>query len=96
MFPEEEEVKERLRLETELNRLKMACGKLGEYFDTVQIFCTKQSEDNKSTDKYEYGQGNGYAIYGQVKEFIITTEKRFELGLMEDLESEEDEDVDKM
>jgi hypothetical protein len=82
------------RLEKELNRLKLVCGKLSEFFDTVQIFCTKQAEDNKSTDKFEYGQGNGYAIYGQVKSFVIATEQAFKMDIL--CSDDEDDEVDKL
>ena len=89
---DETSASENERLEKELKRLKEACNKLGEHFDTVQIFCTKQAEDNKTTDKFEYGQGNGFAIYGQVKNFVLATEQGFKLAGV--LQPEEDDSLD--
>jgi hypothetical protein len=83
---------EEARLEKELNRLKLSCAKLSEFFDTVQIFCTKQSDDRSLTEKFEYGHGNGYAIYGQIKNYILATEQAFKMSALSDLESDEDDE----
>jgi len=52
---------------------------LAEGFDTVQIFLTKHSDSDKDTEDTEslyFGVGNKFAIYGQVKNWILTEEKK--------------------
>ena len=87
---------EQALLDRELNRLKEACGKLHEHFDTVQIFCTSQAEDNKTTNKFQYGTGNGFAIYGQVKSYVLSTEESFKEEGYKSVEEEDGDDIGKL
>jgi len=80
--PEGTPPEEKERLDKELKRLKEAAGRLGEHFDTVKIFCTKQSDDGQETDKYEYGIGNFFAIYGHIKNYVLATEQAFKGDLL--------------
>lgn len=52
-------------------------AQLSEYFDTVQIFCTKKEEDD--TSSYFNGTGNWYSRYGSVKAWIIAEEKNMKV-----------------
>jgi len=52
---------------------------LAEGFDTVQIFLTKHCDSDKETEDTEslyFGLGNKFAIYGQIKNWILTEEKK--------------------
>lgn len=57
-------------------QLRMACQRLMEHFDTVQIIATKKDQEPLSagTDAFWFGQGNWYARYGSVKEWAIEAE----------------------
>lgn len=58
----------------------MKCVKeLAEGFDTVQIFLTKHVDINKNledTESLYFGIGNKFAIYGQVRNWLLTEEKK--------------------
>lgn len=58
--------------------LQRALNLLGEYFDSVQIFVTRQEVEGKSceTSSRETGQGNWYARYGQVTEWMEMQHER--------------------
>lgn len=52
--------------------LKSAAQALGEHFDTVQIFTTRhESGELDGTVRSNYGCGNWYARYGQVRQWVI-------------------------
>jgi hypothetical protein len=56
------------------------CAKeLSENFDTVQIFLTKHSNvsaEIEDTEALYYGLGNKFAIYGQIKNWVLTEERK--------------------
>jgi hypothetical protein len=64
--------------------------RLMEHFDTVQIFVTHREED-KLTGSLVTGQGNWYARYGSVKEWLMETEAMMGYVNHEDFEEEIDE-----
>jgi hypothetical protein len=64
----------------EYARVKAACASLGEHFDSVQIFCTKMSDNQSDTKHYIKGCGNWFSRYGQIKAFISDMEKGYILG----------------
>jgi hypothetical protein len=70
-------------------QLRMACQRLMEHFDTVQIIATKKDTDNVGTDAFWFGQGNWYARYGSVKEWAIEAE-----SIMAERAAEEDDELD--
>lgn len=45
-----------------------------EHFETVQIFVTKVHKEADATASMVRGDGNWFARYGQVKEWILKTE----------------------
>ena len=51
---------------------------LAEGYDTVQIFLTKHSDgkDIEDTESLYFGLGNRFAIYGQIKNWVLTEEKK--------------------
>ena len=58
----------------------MKCVKeLSEGYDTVQIFLTRHVDINKNiedTESLHFGVGNKFAIYGQVRNWLLTEEKK--------------------
>ena len=49
-----------------------AVSQLGEHFDSVRIFVTKQLDDGSTnTRAIDSGAGNFYAQLGQIREFIV-------------------------
>lgn len=58
----------------------MKCVKeLSESYDTVQIFLTRHVDVNKhieDTESLYFGIGNKFAIYGQVRNWLLTEEKK--------------------
>ncbi len=50
-------------------RLTKAVSQLGEYFDTVQIFCTRH--DHGGTIDCTDGSGNWHARRGQISQWMI-------------------------
>jgi len=51
---------------------------LAEGYDTVQIFLTRHSDgkDVEDTESLYFGLGNRFAIYGQIKNWVLTEEKK--------------------
>lgn len=58
----------------------MKCVKeLAEGYDSVQIFLTKHSDIDQNledTESLYFGLGNKFAIYGQIKNWVLTEEKK--------------------
>ncbi len=58
----------------------MKCVKeLSESYDTVQIFLTRHVDVSKNiedTESLYFGIGNKFAIYGQVRNWFLTEEKK--------------------
>jgi hypothetical protein len=54
--------------------VRKAMEQIGEHFDNVQIFATRH-ESGKGTINIHMGNGNWYARYGQVKEWIVKEEE---------------------
>jgi hypothetical protein len=72
---------------------------LSEGYDTVQIFLTRHVDINKNiedTESLYFGIGNKFAIYGQVKNWVLTEEKKMlnmaDLEFDSEFEGGEDED----
>ena len=52
---------------------------LSEGYDTVQIFLTRHVDVNKNiedTESLYFGVGNKFAIYGQIRNWLLTEEKK--------------------
>lgn len=55
--------------------IKNHVARLREHFDTVQIFVTKHAGQT-GTINAQWGEGNWFARFGQVKDWMITQENR--------------------
>lgn len=63
-------------------KIAKAVEDLEDDFDSVQIFLTKHVKVNRmqeDTESYHYGSGNKFAIYGQIKTWIKSEEKTYEM-----------------
>lgn len=61
----------------DLDRVKRACETLGEHFDTVQIFVTRHEPGiEDGTINITWSEGNWFARYGQVREWLVKAEER--------------------
>jgi hypothetical protein len=66
--------------------VKKHVAQLGEHFDSVQVFCTKD-EGEAGTASVDLGSGNWFARYGQVREWIEQKDERSRNAIrMEDRE----------
>jgi hypothetical protein len=60
----------------DIEMLRKAAEALGDHFDTCQIFCTRHMPaELDGTRTVNYGTGNWFARYGQVKHWIIEHEE---------------------
>lgn len=63
--------------ERDLEMVKDACNELGEHFDSVMILTTRYDPAAADgTVNINYGCGNWFARYGQVREFLAKCEER--------------------
>ena len=53
--------------------LKRACALLRKHFEHVQVFAQRSAGDG-ATRTAQYGEGNWYARYGQVREWLLRKE----------------------
>lgn len=60
----------------DLKKIRDAVHLLGEHFDSVRIFATRhESGERDGTLKFNYGAGNWFATYGQVREWLILADE---------------------
>lgn len=72
--------------ESDLDRLRSACEKLAEHFDTVQIFATRhEPEQEGGTVNVAFGNGNWFARYGFIHDWMIRQNERTRQGIRADL-----------
>jgi hypothetical protein len=57
--------------ERDMERIKRACTLLIEHFDSVQIIATRHAPDEDGTIHASWGEGNWYARYGSVREWLL-------------------------
>lgn len=66
--------------DADMERVKEAVRTLGEHFDAVQVFVTKENEadepDDRGTVNINYGSGNWFARYGHVLHWVTKCEER--------------------
>ena len=69
-------------------------ARLGEHFDSVQIFASRQEVDggDQSVVNIYSGCGNWFARYGQVKNWLITENERTKTRVRNEIFDEEDEE----
>lgn len=63
--------------ENDMNILQSVVARLSEHFDTVQVFTTKRSNSSDGTENCQWGSGNWFARYGQVKQWVIKQDEDF-------------------
>lgn len=74
----------------DIARVRKVVDDLAEHFDSVQIFVSRNTgEPNGNTRTYQYGTGNWYARYGQVK---IWTERSEEFERAHERKQIKDDD----
>lgn len=61
----------------DLQRVDKALNDLGEFFDSVQIFCTRKESSAGGTVSINKGCGDYFARYGKVKEWLVKEEEVF-------------------
>lgn len=65
---------ESLGREEDLSAVKEACRSLLGRFDNVQIFASRHVEDEGGAANVNFGMGNFFARYGQVKLWCVREE----------------------
>jgi hypothetical protein len=60
--------------DADIQRVQKHIDALREFFDTVQVFCSRQEPDD--TISVQMGSGNWHARYGQVSEWLLREEQR--------------------
>lgn len=61
----------------DMDRLKHAARLLGEHFDCVQIFVSRHEPYQRDgTVNAAYGEGNWFARYGQIQEWMVRQDER--------------------
>lgn len=68
--------------------VKSAVARLSEHFETVQIFCTKLNDSGKGTTHVQWGSGNWFARYGQVKTWSEKEEEDLRIEVRKHREQE--------
>lgn len=76
------------------NVVAKALDNLGEHFDTVQIFCTRNGIEDQSLVNVSAGSGSWYARYGQIKDFILRSEERIKCDIRYEYDEEHESDGD--
>jgi hypothetical protein len=56
-------------------RLEKLCEELGEFFETVQVFCTVI--EHNGTRSHAHGTGNWFARFGQVRTWLVKQEQHY-------------------
>lgn len=59
--------------------LRNECARLSEHFETVHIFVTRTVEDG--TINAQFGAGNWFSRYGQIKLWLLREERRIEMEM---------------
>jgi hypothetical protein len=62
--------------EEDLERVRKAVDELGEHFDTIQIFATRDDGGEIGTVSCNLGSGNWFARLGQVAEWLTMQKER--------------------
>lgn len=70
----------------DMDRLDEAIGTLGEHFESVQIFVTRNADDNEGTVNATKGTGNWFTRYGQVRCWLIKEDERSRISMRKDYE----------
>ncbi len=60
----------------DLDLVKLVCEKLGEHFDTVQVFATR-FDGEIGTVNVQWGAGNWFARRGQISDWLIKEDESY-------------------
>lgn len=76
----------------DMELISSALERLGEHFDSVQIFANRQEVDggDQSIVNIYSGCGNWFARYGQVKNWLITEDERTKTRVRNEIFDEEE------
>lgn len=75
--------------EQDLEIVKKAAEQLGEHFDSVVILTTRYDPAvEQGTTNINWGCGNWFARYGQVREYLIKCDERTRCQVRQEEESE--------
>lgn len=67
--------------EKDIELVREHLNKLGEHYDSVQIFCTRHEPATEGgTITVQMGTGSWYARYGHVQEWLIKQNERARLN----------------
>lgn len=94
---DEPETNEPSDTDEDLSLLKRHISQLMEHFDSVEIFVTRQEPDSLSaehprgiTSATHSGDGNWYARFGQINEWLIQERERIADHFRRDQDEEDD------
>lgn len=73
-------------IQKDLDMVKKHAEALSEHFDTVQIFCTRQESSQGGTVNLNYGSGNWFARYGQVRQWFIKSDEDDKISVRKESE----------
>jgi hypothetical protein len=62
-----EEIEKQTKIVVE--KVENFCKDIYPHVDSVRVFITKHENNELGTTRYDYGLGNWYAQYGQIKEW---------------------------
>lgn len=77
--------------EVELQHVKDACSALGEHFDSVHIFATSYKGGDKGTLHFQWGAGNWFSRFGQIRTWVLKQEEAERVRMREEMEQDEEE-----
>lgn len=80
--PPDENNEDDARRSRDLRILRSHTAQLSEHFDSVEIFVTRKHPGG--TINAEHGDGNWYARYGQVRQWVISEEERMRHSVRSD------------
>lgn len=54
------------------DKVEKMCKELYPFVDAIHVFFTKHENNEVGTSRYDFGLGNWYARYGQIREWVET------------------------
>ena len=66
-------------------KIKQLMKDMDDHVDCIRVFVSKPSDTKPGTTScYTMGQGNFYAQYGQIKEWMVWQERKFGQDMQQD------------
>lgn len=72
----------------EREMIKCAAEKLGEHFDSVQIFVSRHNDNKTGTSRFQTGVGNWFARYGHIHHWLMLQNEEDRQDLRDDMKEE--------